>query len=107
MLEIGTSGSVRGVDALCMAEYCDTPRSKEGSNREYKECLSIRAIVHLLDGFCESKLAFFGSQCQCAAASDVRDGSRPPVTGLQEQVTNHRKRLWLRALVVSVTEKVL
>jgi hypothetical protein len=49
MLEIGTSGSVRGVDALCMAEYCDTPRSKEGSNREYKECLSIRAIVHLLD----------------------------------------------------------
>jgi len=51
MLEIGTSGSVRGVDALSMAEYCDTPQSKEGSNREYKECLSIRAIVHLLDGF--------------------------------------------------------
>jgi hypothetical protein len=23
---------VRGVDALCMAEYCDTPQSKEGSN---------------------------------------------------------------------------
>jgi len=45
--------------------------------------------------------------CQCAAASYVRDGSRPPATGLQEQVANHRKRLWLRALVVSVTEKVL
>jgi hypothetical protein len=56
MLEIGTSGSVRGVDAHCMAEYCDTPRSKEGSNREYKECLSIRAIVHLLDWFRELKL---------------------------------------------------
>jgi len=47
--DIGTSGSVRGVDALCMVEYCDTPQSKEGSNREYKVCLSIRAIVHLLD----------------------------------------------------------
>ena len=45
--------------------------------------------------------------CQCAAASYVRDGSRPPATGLQEQVANRRKRLWLRALVVSVTEKVL
>jgi len=37
-----------------VAEYCDTPQSKEGSNREYKVCLSIRAIVHLLDWFCES-----------------------------------------------------
>ena len=41
----------------------------------------------------------------CAAASGVRDGSRPPATGLQEQVANRRKRLWLRAMVVSVTEK--
>ena len=47
------------------------------------------------------------TRCQCAAASSVRDGSRPPATGLQEQVANRRKRLWLRALVVSVTEKVL
>jgi len=47
------------------------------------------------------------TRCQCAAASCVRDGSRPPATGLQEQVANRRKRLWLRALVVSVTEKVL
>ena len=46
-------------------------------------------------------------RCPCAAASCVRDGSRPPATGLQEQVANRRKRLWLRALVVSVTEKVL
>ncbi|OHB60048.1 MAG: hypothetical protein A2168_03715 [Planctomycetes bacterium RBG_13_50_24] len=43
----------------------------------------------------------------CAAASGVRDGSRPPATGLQEQVANHRKRLWLRVMVVRVTEKVL
>ena len=28
------------------------------------------------------------------------------VVGLQEQVANHRKRLWSRAMVVSVTEKV-
>ena len=37
----------------------------------------------------------------------MRDGSRPPATGLQEQVANHRKWLWSKALVVSVTEKVL
>ena len=42
-----------------------------------------------------------------AAASGVRDGSRPPATGLQEQVANHRKWLWSKAAVVSVTEKVL
>ena len=47
------------------------------------------------------------STCQCAAASDVRDGSRPPATGLQEQVANRHRRLWLRAMVVSVMEKVL
>ena len=55
-------------------------------------------------GICGVKME---SRSQCAAASGVRDGSRPPATGLQEQVANHRKRLWLRALVVSVTEKVL
>jgi len=36
------------------------------------------------------------SACQCATA-----------IGLQEQVANRRKCLWLRALVVSVTEKLL
>ena len=51
MWEIYKSGSVRGVDALCKVEYCDTPQSKEGSNWEYKVCLRIRAIVHLLDEF--------------------------------------------------------
>src|SRR5205823_5288299 len=42
---------------------------------------------------------------QCAAASGVRDGGRPPATGLQEQVANHRKRRGSKARVVSVTEK--
>jgi len=28
MREICTSGSVRGVDVLCMAEYCDTLRAE-------------------------------------------------------------------------------
>jgi hypothetical protein len=32
--------------------------------------------------------------------------SRPPATGLQERVANHRKRLGSKALVVSVAEKV-
>ena len=32
-----------------MAEYCDTPQSKERRNREYKVCLNERAIVRLLD----------------------------------------------------------
>ncbi len=32
-----------------MAEYCDTPQSKERRNREYKACLNERAILRLLD----------------------------------------------------------
>ena len=42
---------------------------------------------------------------QCAAESGVSDGGRPPATGLQEQVANHRKRRGSKARVVSVTEK--
>ena len=37
-----------------MAEYCDTPHSKERRNREYKVCLNESAILRLLDhGFIE------------------------------------------------------
>ena len=36
----------------------------------------------------------------------MRDGSRSPAVGLQEQAANHPKRLGLRVLVVSVREKV-
>jgi hypothetical protein len=32
-----------------MAEYCDTPQSKERTNREYEACLNERAILRLLD----------------------------------------------------------
>ena len=46
-----------------------------------------------------------GLGLQCAAASGVRDGGGPPVTGLQEQVANRRKRRGSKARVVSVTEK--
>ena len=46
-----------------------------------------------------------GDRHQCAAASGVRDGGRPPAIGLQEQVANHRKRRGSKARVVSVTEK--
>jgi hypothetical protein len=42
---------------------------------------------------------------QCAAASGVGDEGRSLAIGLQEQVANHRKRLWSKAWVVSVTEK--
>ena len=42
---------------------------------------------------------------ECAAASGVRDGGRPPATGLQERVANHRKRRGSKARVVSVAEK--
>ena len=38
--------------------------------------------------------------------SGMRDGSRSPAIGLQEKIANHRKRLWSRVMVVSVTEKV-
>ena len=37
--------------------------------------------------------------------SGVRDEGRPLAIGLQEQVANHRKRLWSKAMVVSVPEK--
>ena len=48
MKEIFTSGSERGVKLFYMAEYCGTPQSKEGRNREYKVCLNDRAL-RLLD----------------------------------------------------------
>jgi hypothetical protein len=32
-----------------MAEYCDTPQSKERRNREHEACLNERAILCLLD----------------------------------------------------------
>ena len=32
-----------------MAEYCDTPQSKERRNREHKARLNERAILRLLD----------------------------------------------------------
>ena len=35
----------------------------------------------------------------------MRDGGSSPAIGVQAQVANHRKRLELKALVVSVTEK--
>ena len=69
----------------------------------------LKTLLHYLPPFRLEE--FFGNllgrRHQCAAASSVRDGSRPPATGLQEQVANHRKWLWSKAAVVSVTEKVL
>ena len=47
--DILKSGSVRGVEAFCTVEYCDTPQSKERSYREYKVCLRKRSILRLLD----------------------------------------------------------
>ncbi len=38
--------------------------------------------------------------------SGVRDGGRSPEIALQEEISNHRKRLGPKAPVVSVTEKV-
>ena len=48
MWEIHKSGSERGVKLFYKAEYCGTPQSKEGRNREYKVCLNDRAL-RLLD----------------------------------------------------------
>ncbi len=36
MREIHKSGSERGVKLFYKAEYCGTPQSKEGRNREYR-----------------------------------------------------------------------
>jgi len=38
--------------------------------------------------------------------SGVRDGGRPPGAALQGEASNHRRRPWSKALVVSATEKV-
>jgi hypothetical protein len=48
-----------------MAEYCDTPESKDRSTREYKACLRERAIPRLLDQdvttYCSDILALYGA----------------------------------------------
>jgi hypothetical protein len=36
----------------------------------------------------------------------IRDGSSPSEAALQEEVSNHSKLLWTKAMVVSVREKV-
>ena len=75
------------------------------------EIAVIRSKKWYVFGLASGKIGMRGdileTKCQCAAASGVRDGSRSPATGFQEQVANRRKRLWLIAIVVSVTEKVL
>ena len=40
--------------------------------------------------------------CNC-----LTDGGRPLETGLQEQVSNHLRRLWTKAMVVSAEGKGL
>ena len=40
MSEIDKSGSVRDVEVARMVQSCDTPQSKERSNREYKPNLN-------------------------------------------------------------------
>lgn len=49
MTDIFKSGSVRGVEALSQAAYCDTLQSKERRYGEYKECQNVRTILRLLD----------------------------------------------------------
>ena len=46
-----------------------------------------------------------GNGYQWCRSKRLRDGGRPPATGLQEQVANHRKPRGSKARVVSVTEK--
>jgi len=49
-----------------MAEYCDTPQSKEGRNREHKACLNERAILRLLDHDVTWKSGGFPDSETCA-----------------------------------------
>jgi len=58
MKEIFTSGSERGVKLFYMAEYCDTPQSKEKRNREHKACLNDRALRLLDHEFIEKHWPF-------------------------------------------------
>ena len=61
-----------------MAEYCDTPQSKERRNREHKTCLNERAILRLLDrpGTQQiDSLRSIGSNLRCSSSSTQTGGS--------------------------------
>ena len=53
----------------------------------------------------EMKPTFTGMQMIVRQAMCARDEGRSLAAGLRRQAANHRKRLWSRAMVVSVTEK--
>jgi hypothetical protein len=57
-----------------IAEYCDTPQSKDRSNREYKLYLDERAILRLLDALSDENGAVMGDICapQCASGWIVK-----------------------------------
>ncbi len=57
-------GSERGVKLFYKAEYCGTPQSKEGRNREYKVCLNDRAL-RLLDHNVTWKSEYFSAPERC------------------------------------------
>ena len=52
-----------------MAEYCGTPQSKEGRNREYEACLSERAILRLLDRYFQNIHIILRVLCHSSSAS--------------------------------------
>ena len=73
MLEIGKSGSVRGVKFFYKAEYCDTPQSKERRNWENKACLNKRAS-HLLDSPTrQNTYIFYGYLFLCSVLEEKFD----------------------------------
>jgi len=63
------SGSVRGVNLFYKDEYCGTPQSKEGRNREHKACLNERTILRLLDQDVTKKSG-------CFSAPEIGDFSK-------------------------------
>ena len=80
---------------------CGFPRSKGGGRQPRPPAAMLVALKREAESL--------GFRLPCAAANGVGDERRkhwPLALGLEEQRTNHRKRLGSRAPVVNVAEKV-
>ena len=58
-----------------MAEYCDTPQSKERRNRENKACLNEGTILRLLDHEFSKNYDIFTAQSESISHTPILETS--------------------------------
>jgi hypothetical protein len=69
-------------------------------------CMSLGVLVRYADdGAPRAQRAEEGPMCVPNVCNCLTDEGRPLGTGLQEQVSNHLRRLWSKAMVVSAEGK--